>query len=113
MTESTRTLIAALVVVAPARADEVFVAVLVIVAGGAGVRVAFFVHCSGSGRFCDWGGKKVLLLHALTTLKSGTNGQDLPMLTDLGVAISDHQSLVRVKETKSRFFLRTSFFRRR
>ena len=105
-----RTLIAALVVVAPARADDIFVTVLAVVAGGAGVRVAFFVHCSGSERFCDWGGKKVLLLHALTTLKSGTNGQDLPMLTDLGVAISDHLSLVRVKERKSKCFFKNDFF---
>ena len=77
------------------------------------MRVACFVRCSGSGRFCDLGGKKVLLLHALTMLESGTNGQDLSMLTDFGVAISDHQSLVRVKERKSKhFFFRTNFLRR-
>ena len=74
------------------------------------MRVARFVRCSGSGRFCDLGGKKVLLLHALTMLESGTNGQDLSMLTDLEVAISDHQSLVRVKERKSKhFFLERTF----
>ena len=92
VTESTRTLIAALMVVAPARADNVFVAVLVLVAGGAGVLVACFFHCGGGGRFCDLGGKNALLLHAFTMLESGTNSQDLSMLTDLGVAIWDHHS---------------------
>ena len=65
VTESTRTLIAALVVVAPVSADDVFVVVLVLTAGGAGVRVAVFFHCGECGRFCDLVGKDVLLPHAL------------------------------------------------
>ena len=57
MTDSTRTLFAALVVVALVRAGDVFIAVLVLIAGGTGVRVACFFHCGVGGRFCDLGGK--------------------------------------------------------
>ena len=47
--ESTRTLIAALAVVAPVRADDVLVVILVLIAGGAGVRAAGVFHCGVCG----------------------------------------------------------------